>query len=345
MATSGPLSQVIILVVNVLIILSMYMPDHAQSCYNTIDNHPTNMPACPVDSPSLKKMYADASEKITQIIRRAMLIREERKLKGLHTSVDKGSVLSDLDRDIQDAALFSVVPSGLVGLETICAYECYTSESQSRLKLAYDLDSENPFASELTVDWNRSRKMISFSEACTTDRHSMRIVAGKTIYRMADKICALLPDRIAIPIIAIDDPCYIAFIYRYVLVGKYTLSEIIIEPSENPRVLHGVLLFIKRMQPGYTIPSVYLVPMTPVETRDFYVSPNCSNIHLHPVYHSKIRYTSQRDALLDNLCKMVQTTSKIYCMFVEETTSVCFTSVCFQTIIDNRVTGIRITFQ
>ena len=160
----------------------------------------------------------------------------------------------------------------------------------------------------------------------------MRIVAGKTIYRMAVNL-RIVTDRIAIPIIAIDDPCYIAFIYRYVLVGKYTLSEIIIEPSENPRVLHGVLLFIKRMQPGYTIPSVYLVPMTPVETRDFYVSPNCSNIHLHPVYHSKIRYTSQRDALLDNLCKLVQTTSKIYCMFVEETTSVSQAFVSRQSLI------------
>ena len=206
--------------------------------------------------------YADASEKITRVVRRAVLIHTERKAKnGCGTSTKEGSVaLYDLQKD---AELFSVVD-----------------------KLH-------------------------------------RIVSEQVVLAMVDKIWAVLPHAIAIPMIALDNPCYVAFIVGWVYTGHYTLTDIIIRQRDQ----QGVLIYSPRTAiisgtKTTPTPSMFLVPMSPVETRDFYRFPDCAKICLNRTYESAVKYgPAQRCALVDKLC--TGTLGMTYCLIVEEKSSVC----------------------
>jgi len=226
------------------------------------------------------ELTLEATEKLSWILRRAVLIVLERRgqsMKGGKEAYD------EMDSDRQDAVYFSVPlePHSNLGLAELCAYmEC------------------GPM--------------------------SLDVAAEMMILRMADKITIFHAHHeiVIIPIMALDDPCYIAFIVRYVLTGIYTLTELRLVKN-TAGVRHGLVIFHKAKQVGYKIPSVFLVPTSPIETRDFYRMHDFSVSSLHPVYDSRTSYQSgQRYNLVDHFCSQVVTTAENYSLLVEDNASV-----------------------
>ena len=226
------------------------------------------------------ELTLEETEKLSWIVRRAVLIAFERRGKSVKGSKE---AYCEMDSDRQDAVYFSV-----------------PLDSHSNLGLA---------------------ELCAYTEVGPI---SLDAAAEMMILGMADKI-TIFPvgnEMGIIPIMALDDPCYIAFIVRYILTGIYTLTELRLV-SNTAGVRHGLMLFHKAKQVGYKIPSVFLVPSLPVETRDFYRMHDFSVSALHPVYQSKTSYQSgQRYNAVDDFCNQAVTTAENYSLFVEHNTSI-----------------------